>query len=122
MAFKYHQGSKAGGLGEEYDQSPTLTADWHQPAVCYDTTQVTNKNNRSNPRPGDPCHTLSCGDAPLLCQSQYGDVAGTPTARHDSSPCADRGMTVVCVADDNANAAVDDDLCGTLKVGGGCLE
>lgn len=26
---------------------------------------------------------------------------------------------VVCVADDNANAAIDSDLCGSLKVGGG---
>lgn len=51
--------------------------------------------------------------------SQFGEVAGTMTARFDSSPCADRGMTVVCVADDNANAAVDDDVCGTLKCGGG---
>lgn len=92
MAFKYHQGADAGGVGAEVEQSPTLTADWHQPAVCYDTTQVTSRTNRSNPQPGDPCHTLSCGDAPLLC-----------------------------VADDNANAAVDEDLCGTLKVGGGAL-
>lgn len=129
------------------------TADRH--AVCYDTTQITSKTNRSNPQPGDPCHTLSQGDAPLLCAafkqnaseevrlvegdgsvagalvassrtrqtllcvSQYGDIAGTLTARHDSSPCADRGATVICVADDNANAAVDDDVCGTLKLGGG---
>lgn len=26
---------------------------------------------------------------------------------------------VVCVADDNARAAIDDDLCGSLKIGGG---
>lgn len=26
---------------------------------------------------------------------------------------------VVCVADDNANAATDVDMCGSLKVGGG---
>lgn len=29
------------------------------------------------------------------CVCQYGDVAGTLTARHDSSPCADRGMSIV---------------------------
>lgn len=28
--------------------------------------------------------------------SQYGDVAGTLEARHDSSPCADRGQNIVC--------------------------
>lgn len=29
--------------------------------------------------------------------TQYGDKAGTLTARHDSSPCADRGVNVVAV-------------------------
>ena len=31
----------------------------------------------------------------LVVQSQYGDIAGALTARHDSSPCADRGQNVV---------------------------
>lgn len=31
--FKYHQGAGAGGVGAEPEQSPTLTADWHSPAV-----------------------------------------------------------------------------------------
>jgi DNA (cytosine-5)-methyltransferase 1 len=35
--------------------------------VAYDTTQVTSKANRSNPKPGDPCHPITAGgDAPLL--------------------------------------------------------
>lgn len=48
----------AGNIGYTPEQSPTLTADWHNPAVF-------------------------------------------------------------CMADDNARAAVDEDMCGTLKVGGG---
>ena len=56
--------------------------------------------------------------ASLIC-TQYGDVAGSLTARGDSSPCADRGQNVVCMADDNARAAIDEDVCGSLKVGGG---
>jgi DNA (cytosine-5)-methyltransferase 1 len=32
-----------------------------------------------------------------LVVSQHGEIAGTITARHDSSPCADRGMNVVAV-------------------------
>lgn len=150
VCFKYHQGAKAGSVGAAVGQSPTLTADYHQPAVavrtshtgangigvsdaahaldasgpeavCYDTTQVTSPENGSNPQPGDPCHPLAAGmHAPLLCATQYGgDVAGTLTARADGSPCADRGPNVVCVADDNANAAVDLDVSGTLKCGGG---
>ena len=31
--FKFHQGGQARSLGEEDEQSPTLTADWHNPAV-----------------------------------------------------------------------------------------
>lgn len=40
-AFKYHQGSGAGSIGYERDQSPTLTADYHNPAVmCLQDTQT----------------------------------------------------------------------------------
>lgn len=75
-------------------------------------------------------------------------MAGTLLARNDGSPCDNKGPNVVCVAstqanaersddcspcltshlakdpsvvcmaDDNAHAAVDEDVCGTLKVGG----
>ena len=31
--FKFHKGSGAGSIGYEREQSPTLTADWHNPAV-----------------------------------------------------------------------------------------
>ena len=33
IAFKFHQGAAAGGIGDEVEQSPTLTADYHNPAV-----------------------------------------------------------------------------------------
>lgn len=79
------------------------------------------------------------------------DIAGTLLARNDGSPCDNKGPNVVCVAstqanaersddcspcltshlakdpsvvcmaDDNAHSAVDKDVCGTLKVGGGAL-
>lgn len=80
--------------------------------------------------------------------TQYGDAAGTLRARGNSSPCADRGQNVVCMqdgqakgtvtkdgtattlnashenpivcmADGNGKTAIDEDMCGTLKVGGG---
>lgn len=70
--------------------------------------------------------TLTCNhEAPIAAYpvTQFGDTAGTLTARHDSSPCADRGMNVVAFhptqdpissadvchsigANDNATAAV----------------
>lgn len=35
-----------------------------QVAICFDTTQVTSKTNRSNPQEGEPCHTLAKGAQP----------------------------------------------------------
>ena len=34
------------------------------PIIAFDTTQVTSKLNRSNPKPGDPCHPLAAGAHP----------------------------------------------------------
>ena len=35
--FKFHQGSGAGNIGFEEEQTPTLTTDWHQPAIITNT-------------------------------------------------------------------------------------
>lgn len=32
--------------------------------VCFDETQITSAENRSNPQPGDPCHPLAKGARP----------------------------------------------------------
>ena len=40
--FKYHQGAGAGNIGYEPDQSPTLTADYHNPAVLCMAGQMPN--------------------------------------------------------------------------------
>lgn len=44
--------------------------------------------------------TLGCNNDQILFEkngvSQYGEVAGTLEARHDSSPCPDRGQNIVC--------------------------
>lgn len=70
----------------------------------------------------DMSAALSTSNTQTLFQpdtTQYGcDIAGTLTARYDSSPCADRGQNVICIADDNAKAATDENMCGSLKVGG----
>lgn len=39
--------------------------------------------------------TLNCNHEAPIVTTQYGEVAGSQTARHNSSPCADRGMNVV---------------------------
>ena len=47
------------GLGTDFDLDGGL--------VAFDPCQVTSKANRSNPQPGDPCHTLpATSSAPLL--------------------------------------------------------
>ena len=40
--FKWHQGSGAGSIGLEGEQSPTLTADYHNPAVLCMADQMPN--------------------------------------------------------------------------------
>ena len=60
---------------------------------------------------------------PFVCtahQNASGDVhvAEEMTGTITSTSSVSR-QQIVCVADDNAKAAVDDDLCGSLKVGGG---
>lgn len=57
----------------------------------FNPRQVTSRQNGNNPKWEDPCHTFSATD-------------GAPN--------------IVCMADANANAAIDDDMSGTLKVGG----
>jgi len=55
-----------------------MTQEVHAVAVCFDPSQVTSAQNRSNPRPGDPCHTISAtGDAPSLA-SELGVRRLTP--------------------------------------------
>lgn len=91
--FKFHQGAGAGGVGYEPEQSPTLTADWHSPAVCIQGSMIGRSDSAGPQGSGlnrDVSFTLNTSD------------------RH----------AVLCMADDNAKAAIDEDLCGTLKVGG----
>lgn len=49
------------------------------------------------------------GGSECLVTTQYGEIAGSLTARHDSPPCSDRGMSVVCMAHGQANAEIRSD-------------
>jgi DNA (cytosine-5)-methyltransferase 1 len=48
--------SAHGGTGRHDFESETF--------VTFDTTQMTSEANRSNPKPGDPCHPLAAGGHP----------------------------------------------------------
>ena len=67
--FKYHQGASAGGVGAEPEQSPTLTADWHNPAVYPIDEPITMADLNANTAIGyDMVGTLKVGgDAPSVC-------------------------------------------------------
>lgn len=87
--FKWHQGSGAGGVGYEPKQSPTLTSDYHNPAVIQIMTD-TQPNAMVDP---ELCGALSA-------------------TMHKDPP-------VLCMQNTTCNAAVDEDVCGTLLAGGG---
>jgi DNA (cytosine-5)-methyltransferase 1 len=67
------------GVGVQADHAYTLEARAEVQAVCFDTTQVTSPANRSNPQPGDPCHTLAAGaHAPAIAfDSRQDPVSST---------------------------------------------
>ena len=62
--FKAGQGAQAGGIGYGEEVVPTMAAapsgTNQTPAVmAFDTTQITSKENGSQPEFGKPCHTLN---------------------------------------------------------------
>jgi len=81
--------------------APTLRAGGHadshanagvMPAIAFDPTQVTSATNRSNPQPGDPCHTLTKGaHAPAIA------IQGAATRENPAS-----GPDGIGVRTDNA--------------------
>ena len=157
--FKFHQGAGAGNIGWESEQSPTCTADWHNPAVCiqgsmigrsgangpqgsgieqdganftlnctdrhavafaqrnldtlvFNEANITSPTNKSNPQVNDTCHTLDTdGRNDVICFERE-----TFPRQNSAAVAVD---PVICMADGNAKAAIDEDMCGSLKVGGG---
>jgi DNA (cytosine-5)-methyltransferase 1 len=63
--------------GERFD-SETETF-----VVAYDERNVTSKTNRSNPKPGDPCHTLHADNGSIVVPiGEPGDPSPTLAASH----------------------------------------
>lgn len=98
-------GSVVASNAEGAEGLPCLTAsnigkqhNNQMPIVAFDPTQVTHPENRSNPQPGDPCHTLPrTGYAPAVAfqtrgsNLYVGDISGTIGTNADrasgSAPC-----------------------------------
>lgn len=97
--FKFHQGAGAGSISFEPEQSPTCTADWHNPAVFTGDAGCLNPEDPQSKRIFTPD---SCG----------------PTLSSGAGEGMNIQSSVFCMADDNAKAAIDEGMCGSLKVGG----
>lgn len=86
LAVSYCLNAKGGGgrldgesetliptTGVAFDVAPTITAQIGEQTgmdarngnlIAFDTTQITSAANRSNPKPGDPCHPIAAGAHP----------------------------------------------------------
>ena len=73
VAFKFHAGSKAGSAAVSEEVSPTLIADWHNPAVCIADDNVKAAVD------SELCGTLKCGGSATMVASDYVVRRLTPT-------------------------------------------
>ena len=88
-------------------QDPNVSGDVTHPlgrnyeletCIAFDTTAITSPQNRSNPQPGDPCHTLSSGAHPpalaFSCKdhgADAGELAPTMRAMNHTGSHANAG-------------------------------
>lgn len=91
--FKYHQGSGAGNVGYEPEQSPTLTADYHNPAVLNLQGSQVDREPKNGP-----------GGKGWCDPDENGAYTLNATDRH-----------VVCMTDTQPNCMVSDEVCGCLS-------
>lgn len=114
--FSYKASPTAGSIGLEEEVSPSLLAMRNDAAVCYDTTQITNPNNGSNPKPGDPCHTLSSqAHPPLLCvRETVSDITVLEEMTPPQKANQARSPQIVCMKSTQAHAQAQEELYGTL--------
>jgi DNA (cytosine-5)-methyltransferase 1 len=81
--------------GEGFDISGTLEAAQSKGnrghgVLAFDTTQITSAANRSNPKPGDPCHTLAAGAHAPAVAFGWQNAAAQGMAVDTISPTLDK--------------------------------
>lgn len=130
-AFMDGQGHKAGGLGYADEVAPTLKAALSGgntvPDVVYAIHDKATRNRGGGPTRHDDgagnglgvqddgaMYTLDTASKHAVC---YPEIARCLTARHDGSPCADRGPDVVCYAPvgNHCGAYEDSSVSATLQ-------
>jgi len=110
--FKYHQGARAGNIGYESEQSPTITADWHSPGVI-----TFSQNTRNEARPQDDMFERPVAFAQnqrdeVRIINGDGDLAGCQSAQRFGTY---KNETLLCVASGQANAEHGEGFCPTLS-------
>lgn len=116
-SFKGGQGSKAGSIGYQERQAPTLTSTNSGTNAVPDVVYALKGNaiDRDTAQNGKlwsdgASYTLDATDRHGIC---FPSVARTLTAEHDASPCIDRGQNVVAL--DCRNLAGNTEVSGTLQ-------
>ena len=96
--------------------------------IAFDPTQVTSPENRSNPQPGDPCHTLPAHGAPPAIAFGWANAAtqGDDVSIDESTPLRTKMQPAVAYAlavrgrDGGAEIEVGEpDIYNTLRAGNG---
>lgn len=130
IGFSAGQSAQAGSIAAQEEIAPTLRATEsgtnQVPSVAYAIAgniigrEPENGGHHLGLEDDGACFTLTATDRHAVAFSWNAGVdiaAGeeiTPTLR-----AAHSGGPVICMADDNAHAAIDKDCAGTIKAGGG---
>ncbi len=91
--------------------------------VCFDTTQITSRENRCAPQPGDSCHPLAVGAPPpaiaFTCKDHGQDASAiSPTLRAMAGGHANAGgQAAVAFQGRGTNIDLGQDVTGTLGSG-----
>jgi len=122
MAFS----SKDHGADAISDLAPTLRAGAHDrsranggvpPAIAFDTTQITSKLNRSQPREGDPCHPLAAGAHPpaiaVALRGRAAELSEVPSALLASQGGGDKAHVLTGFQTRGSNIDIGD-IAGTF--------
>lgn len=138
--FKYSAAPASGSVGHAAEQSPTLTADWHAPAVYGIVGNSIGRKPENGGNGAGFCdpdekgmYTLTAADRHAVALPAGGPprealcLASTHANAHVGDGLCGcltanvaKGPPMACLSGDAANAACDVDLAGTLKVGGSC--
>ena len=103
--FKFHQGSGAGSIGYEEEVSPTLIADWHNPAVLQVAGNIIGR------KPENGGHQVGIRDPEI-----DGAFTLTSTDRHAVIAPTAKTLQVRCGKEGGGKGAlVQDDLSATLS-------